>query len=284
MVLGGGEPLLAPHTPELLRRIKSQGMAGMLTTNATLLSPAVRALLVEIGWDEVHISLDGATPATHDRMRGRAGAFRRSVAATCRLRSLRDQRGQGLPKIVIHTVLTRFNVAELSGLVRLAAAVGAESVELDALVVYQEEQAEFALSPADDAALPARIEAALTVAKQVGVATNFQRFLSPESRDRGNRRPEAGPGAGLGRAPCLKPWHHLVVAANGHLSPCCVLAGEGESVADTSLAAVWEGSPYLQNLRTQMLTGVPAGRCAECSENILVHERNIRAALAPSAP
>lgn len=298
MVLGGGEPLLAPHTPALLRRIKARGMAGMLTTNGTLLTAPIRHLLVEIAWDEVHISVDGATPATHDRLRGRSGAFRKTLASACRLRALRDAtlvRPSGvaehapppdlglrrkLPRLTLHCVLTRLNVNELPALVRLAASVGADSVELDALVAYRPEQAAFALSAADHARLPDRLQAGVAAGQATGVHTNFARFLASNTVSRGSNPPPAGSGEGYAKAPCLKPWHHLVIAADGHLSPCCVLAGEGESVAEMPLAAAWESSPYLAKLRAGMLAGKPGGRCAECSENILAHERNIRAELA----
>lgn len=294
MVLGGGEPLLAPHTPALLRRIKARGMAGMLTTNGTLLTDPVRRLLVEIAWDEVHISVDGATPATHDRLRGRAGAFRKTIAAVCRLRGLRDatlatanspERREfapdpRMPRLTLHCVLTRLNVDELPALVSLAAAVGADAVELDALVAYRPEQAEFALTAPERTRLPTQLREGMSAATRVGVRTNFARFLASSAVERGTVAPPAGDGTGYRKAPCLKPWHHLVIAADGHLSPCCVLAGEGESVADVSLSSAWEGSPYLGNLRERMLSGTPGGRCAECSENILVHERNIRAELA----
>lgn len=279
MVLGGGEPLLAPHAPALLRRVKERGLVGTLTTNGTLLTAAIRQLLLAIAWDEVHVSVDGATPATHDRLRGRAGAFRKTLSSVCRLRAGRDAAGRSLPRIVLHCVLTRNNVDELPALVRLAGAVGADAVELDALVAYRPEQHTFALGVGELARLPHRLGEAMAVAVEVGVRTNFDRFLAGSTVQRGSKAPPAGTGSGYAKAPCLKPWHHLVVAADGHLSPCCVLTGEGESVASTSLGAAWEGSAYLTNLRRGMLSGTPGGRCAECSENILVHERNIRAAL-----
>ncbi|MEC7946412.1 MAG: radical SAM protein, partial [Myxococcota bacterium] len=67
-VLGGGEPLARRDvTPALLRRVKQHGMQGVLTTNGTLLGPTLATQLVETGWDEIHFSIDGPTPALHDR-------------------------------------------------------------------------------------------------------------------------------------------------------------------------------------------------------------------------
>lgn len=279
MVLGGGEPLLSPSAPALLQRVKARGLAGMLTTNGTLLTAPTRQLLVDIGWDEVHVSLDGASPRTHDRLRGRDGAFNRTVKNLCRLRALRDATGRKLPRLALHTVLTVLNVDELPALVRLAAAVGAVRVELDALVAYRPEQRALELDEPARQRLPRRLAEGLEVAAQLRVSTTFARFLDAATTARGERPPAPGEGEGLRRAPCLKPFHHLTVSADGRLSPCCVLAGEGESVADTPLSEAWSSSPYLRRLRDTMLSGVATGRCAECSENILAHEREIRSRL-----
>lgn len=280
MLLGGGEPLLSPATPPLIRRAKALGMAGTLTTNGTRMDAPFRALLVETGWDEVHVSVDGATPETHDALRGKPGAFARTVAATCRLRRERDAAGAGHPRIALHAVLTRRNVAELPALVRLAAAVGAFRIEVDALVAYRPEQRALALGPAEEAALPALVAEARAEADRLGLATTLDRFARADTLRRGDRPPARGDGDGIAGAPCLKAWHHLVIQHDGRTSPCCVLAGEGESVADRPLAEVWGGGAYLEGIRAGMRAGRPPGRCAECSENILAHERAIRARLA----
>lgn len=276
-VLGGGEPTLSAATPAILRRVKALGMEGVLATNGTRLD-AYAAQLVEIGWDEVHVSVDGAVAATHDRLRGKAGAFHRTVAATCRLRRLRDAAGRAAPRLALHAVVTRENVGELAGIVRLAAALGAPRVDFDALVAYTPEQRALSLSAEQAAALPALAAAALAEAEHLGVATTLARFARPDTLARGARLPEKGDGDGVAAAPCLKAWHWLAVQHDGRTSPCCVLAGEGESVAERPVAEVWEG-PYLEAIRAGMRAGRPTGRCAECSENILAAERELRARL-----
>ncbi len=282
MVLGGGEPLIAAHTVDVMRRAKAHGLWGSLTTNGTLLGPSVRAALVEMAWDEVHISIDGALARTHDRLRGHAGAFARTVRNVCALRAARDRVKSG-PRLLLHTVLTRDNVDELEGLVHLAHALGADAVELDALVAYRPEQEAFALGPEEQARLGDRLRAGIAAATRLGVRTTYARLLDPGALARGERAPPLpdvpGTTPDFARAPCLKAWHHLTVAADGHIAACCVLAGEGGSVAETSLSTVWQSDPFLQKLRAGMLEGRPTGRCVECSENLLAHERAIHARL-----
>lgn len=278
MVLGGGEPLLAPATAAIVRRAKARGLVGFLTTNGTRLG-AHAALLVETGWDEVHVSIDAADAPTHDRLRGQKGAFRSAVRALCQLRQRRDAARSPVPRLGLHTVLTRENADQLDAILRLAHALGCERVDVDALVAYRPEQRALALTPDQAEALPGRAAAALAVAEQLGLATTLGSFLDRGTLDRGRRPPAAGAGPGLAAAPCLKAWHHLVVQADGRTSPCCVLAGVGPPLEGRSLADFWATDPTLRDLRNAMRAGRPPGRCAECSENILVHERNIRAAL-----
>ncbi len=297
LVLGGGEPLLAAATPALLRQARARGLAGMLTTNGTRLD-RYASLLVEIGWNEVHVSIDGASPETHDALRGRPGSFARTVRGLCRLRSLRDASGGGAPALALHTVITRRNVDELADIVRLAHALGCGRVEFDALVAYRPEQEALLLDAPAEARFASRAREALEAAQSRGIATTLERFLVPGAlrRSPGGGSlgrgavgpPQRPPDSSLARAPCLKAWHHLVIGPDGRTAPCCVLAGEGESLRGGSIAAFWDArhagaSRYFGELRAAMATGTAPPRCAECSPNLLTHERAIRARLTSRA-
>ncbi len=264
MVLGGGEPLLAEATATILRTAGHRGLQGFLTTNGTRLA-RFAPLLAEISWDEVHVSIDGASAQTHDRLRGQRGAFRQSVRGLCALRQQAPGTRRGL-----HTVVTRENIDELAEIVRLGASLGCTRVEFDHLIAYRPEQVRLALSEVQRASLPERIAEIEGVALSLGVETTAAGLLSR----RGLAPPPPSTQRGLAGAPCLKAWHHLVIQADGKVSPCCVLAGEGEIV--TSVADSWERDPFLSRVRTAMLTQAPMQRCRECSQNILVHERAIR--------
>jgi MoaA/NifB/PqqE/SkfB family radical SAM enzyme len=283
-VLGGGEPLLRRDVvPALFVRAKALGMEGILTTNGTLLHGALAQTLCDIGWDEVHISVDGATPAVHDALRGQRGAFRRTVQNACRLRRLRDAAGRRHPRLAVHTVITNRNHTEVAEILRLAHALGAFRVDFDGLIAYTPEQQAFALSAAERLTLAEAAAAALPLAAALGLATTLERFTAPEAPNRGERLPAAPAAPGLHGAPCLKAWHYLVVQADGRSSPCCVLAGEGGSAAAQSLQALWSSDPFLQRVREGMAQGRPLPRCRECSPNILAHEALIRAHL-PEGP
>ena len=288
-LLGGGEPLAARAlTPALMARAKALGMEGILTTNGTLMGPELREQLVSTGWDEVHFSVDGPTAAIHDGLRGQPGCFRRVVTKICRLRALRDKRGAQLPRIALHFVLTRTNFHTLEDMVRLGHTLGAFRIDFDALIAYQPEQLALALQPHEQAQVPALARRAMALAERLGIATTLEHFLDPRNLHRGSDQgalvvetPAPAHGADdmlsqLRRAPCLKAWHYIVVQADGRTSPCCVLAGQGESVEQRSLVDVWRSGDFLEEIRAAMLAGTPPPRCSECSANILAHERVVR--------
>lgn len=280
-VLGGGEPLARKDAaPALLRRIKERRMEGILATNGTLLGADLAHQLIDTGWDEVHVSIDAPDAATHDLLRGQAGAFRRTVRNTCRLSQLRVRRGLSSPKIALHFVLTRLNWRTLPGMIDLAVALGAFRVDFDALIAYTPEQQALQLSPAERAAVPDVARRAIENADKHGIITTLDHFLHPERLDRGNTRIEIPEEPGLQGAPCLKAWHYLVIQADGRSSPCCVLAGEGGQVQGQGLAGLWRDDPFLNAVRQGMLDKTPLARCRECTWNILAHEADVRGELA----
>ncbi|MDI6752113.1 MAG: radical SAM protein [bacterium] len=71
VLLIGGEPLMYPDLPVLIKFLKDRGFTVMVTTNGTLL---VSQTLVELKIDSMLASIDGATEKTNDEIRGK-GTF-----------------------------------------------------------------------------------------------------------------------------------------------------------------------------------------------------------------
>ncbi len=281
-LLGGGEPLLAREiTPALMRRTKELGMEGILTTNGILFDAALTEQVLSTGFDEIHFSIDGPDPEVHDALRGVRGAFRKTVTNIQRLHGEKTARGLDTPRIALHFVLTNANFTRLGDMVRLGHALGAFRIDFDALIAYRPEQLVWQLTDAQRRAVPEHAREALALAEKLDIATTLENFLQVENLERGRGAlPTPAQGAeGLSAAPCLKAWHYLVVQSDGRTSPCCVLAGEGESIMNTSLSGLWSHSPFLNKVRDGMLQGSPLPRCQECSANILAHEHVIRSHL-----
>jgi Fe-coproporphyrin III synthase len=80
ILFSGGEPLIRPDILDLIRYATQQGRRAVLSTNGTLITPALAEKLKDIGLSYVGISLDGLEE-THDAFRGFSGTFARVMAA-----------------------------------------------------------------------------------------------------------------------------------------------------------------------------------------------------------
>ena len=120
----GGEPLVYRPLPRVLAAARSLGLLTSVTTNALLLDER-RLEAIAPHLSLLAISLDGA-PASHDRMRGRAGAFEKMHGR------LGAVRGTGVPFGFIFT-LTWSNLQELEWVAEFAASEGASLLQVHPL-------------------------------------------------------------------------------------------------------------------------------------------------------
>ena len=80
ILFSGGEPLIRTDILDLIRYATQQGRRAVLSTNGTLITPALAEKLKDIGLSYVGISLDGLQE-THDAFSGFSGTFARVMAA-----------------------------------------------------------------------------------------------------------------------------------------------------------------------------------------------------------
>jgi MoaA/NifB/PqqE/SkfB family radical SAM enzyme len=122
VILTGGEPLTHPDWRSLLDfSCRSAGLREVvLQTNATLIDTDIAQDLSAPDLPDLHIqvSLDGASPATHDRLRG-AGAFHRAMIGIENLCAV----GMG-PRIRIAFTEMRHNFHEIPDLLEMLDRMG----------------------------------------------------------------------------------------------------------------------------------------------------------------
>ncbi len=126
--ISGGEALLHPQCNEFIARIRGHGLPATLNTNALLLADQGRAeAVVKADPTNVNISIDGATAATHDKIRGREGALEMALQGMRNLAAEARRAGSGMT-ITAVTVVNRQNKGEVADIARLAAANGAQQI------------------------------------------------------------------------------------------------------------------------------------------------------------
>ncbi|MGQ9689634.1 MAG: 12,18-didecarboxysiroheme deacetylase [Desulfobaccales bacterium] len=113
VLFSGGEPLMRPDLFDLVSHTVAAGMRAVISTNGTLITREVALHLKDLGLSYVGISLDGVE-ATHDRFRGKKGAFAAAMAGVHRCQEV------GL-KVGLRFTLNRSNFREVPAIFDLVA-------------------------------------------------------------------------------------------------------------------------------------------------------------------
>ena len=116
VAFGGGEPLGVPHCWEIFDILAAAGIALKIETDGSRIDAAAADRITALDVDCVQISVDGATAATHDRVRP-GSSFAAAVGAIERLAA----RGS-TPQFVF--VPTRYNIDEIAEAFDLAVSLG----------------------------------------------------------------------------------------------------------------------------------------------------------------
>jgi radical SAM protein with 4Fe4S-binding SPASM domain len=263
---GIGEPLLARDLPAMVAEAHRRGARVLFNTNAIALSARMARRLIDAGLDELRVSMDAADPRTYRRLRGVDG-YRKAMANTERLCSIRRENGAVRPEVWLFFVCMRENLAELPRVIEQAGAIGVDAVNLQRLVYFGtgeavQEQSTFG-APADPET-EAMIDRCIAVAARVGV-----RLAGSGRRDPDHAMlaiDSARPWAGCGR-----PWRSTYVTANGNVLPCCIAPFSTRdydgivlgNVFDEPLERIWNGPAYAR-FRSAHRSAEPPEPCRGC--------------------
>ena len=121
---GGGEPLLRTDIFDILAHTKQLGFYTSISTNGILLDEHCARRLKQLNVDHVCVSLDGARPETHDRIRNKKGTYEKAIngVKNCRSAGMTTQ---------ISTVVMKSNINELRDMFTLL-----ESLHVDGWYIY----------------------------------------------------------------------------------------------------------------------------------------------------
>lgn len=114
---GGGEPFLRPDFPDILDYAHTKGIVTCVSTNGTVIDRNLAARLGAMDLLYIQVSLDGATAATNDAVRG-AGTFERILAGIGLLAEC------GVRGLSTNTVVTAVNFREIVEIYRFGAERG----------------------------------------------------------------------------------------------------------------------------------------------------------------
>jgi len=264
---GLGEPLLHPRFFDMVSYAASRGVRVSVNTNLTLVTPRNAERIATCGLDTVHVSVDGATAATYERIRVDARFDRLERNA---LRLMDAVRRHGTPRVAMTAVAMRENLDELAALVELAARWGIGSLSVQHLCHdFGESTLPARYAPMRDFVSEqtlvgfdaARVERAFTAAREAAARTGVDLRLPRVTPI--EHAPETP-----GRARCDWPWRGPYVSYDGTAMPCCMIAtpdrGALGNVVRDGVEAVWNGDAY-EEFRARLGSSDPPEICRSCS-------------------
>ncbi len=247
----GGEPFLEDRIFELVDFLHGMGLSITIETNGTLITGECATYLRERDVSLVCVSLDGARPETHDRLRGRDGSFREAT------RAIRYLSEQGL-KVQVITTLHRENMDELEALLEMLTGFGIDSLSINPLMPSGrgKELFERGLSPS--------LEELLEVDRMIEKIRDgypFEIHLSLPLAFRSMGTITEG-----GTCEC-NILTILGILGNGDVSICGVGYVERPlvfgSLRREGIGEIWLNSPFLRSFREGLVEGLK-GVCGIC--------------------
>jgi radical SAM protein len=128
LLLTGGDPLMRDDFFDLIEHAKRHGIYVAVAASVTpKLNEVTISRMKKMGVDIMSLSLDGASPETHDRLRGVKGTWRDTI------RALKLAKEVGL-RAQINTTVMRSNINELAEIFHVVRETGAVAWEVFFLI------------------------------------------------------------------------------------------------------------------------------------------------------
>jgi len=236
---GGGEPTIHPHFPDLIKSLQNNTLAVGLITNGTLLRPGSReAIRNHVDW--ARVSLDAATPKTHQTIHGTKD-FQRIIDNVSWLAKHATRTLVGL-----NFVTEPRNINEIHAFARMGRDLGVAYISL-----------RYVFDPNSSLSESVRLEMRDQVRSAKSLETDSFRVmlgnLDEACLDTDTSAPQTG-------ERCLGPNLVGVVGAEGEVYACCFLRGNKSfgfgNINEQSFTRIWNGKR-----RREVMERVYRGDC-----------------------
>lgn len=252
VILTGGEPTERSDLIELVQHSRNLGLRAVMATCGYAIDDASLAALKEAGVLALSFSLDGATAQTHDAFRRTPGAFETVI------RAAEVTRRAGL-RFQINTTITRTNLAEVPAIAKLASRLGAYCFNPFILVPTGrgDEIREEILEPSQYAKLlgdllalrnDSPIELRVTCGPQYARLYRETEVQQPHVHISG----------------CMGGRGFGFISHRGDIQTCGFLDISAGNLVENGydFAAIWDQSPFLQEIRD---VASYKGKCGNCA-------------------
>lgn len=291
------EPTMHARFDEILGIVgETKGPGYLLTTNATTLTERRIQALFDCNMGGINISIDGATPATFERIRQR-GKFHNVVKAIGRINHIKGSRGLGrdhCPLLQINYTLMRSTIRELPQMVELCREWNVHRLTLQHIYVVDQTGLQAESLVHEPALSDSILRECKVTCEAYGIQTTFPVLFDPDPEPlRANEAPAAMPEPDplVAEPPlfCYAPWRMLRIRWNGTAHPCDLWSGVPiGDLRTSSFQEIWNSPQYLR-LRWDHARRQPTHpNCVGCSmittDNLEGRAKRTPLVLTPAAP
>ena len=259
IILTGGEPLLRDDIFDIASYGTKIGLRMVMAFNGTLVTPEIVDKLIASGIKRISVSLDGASPETHDEFRGEPNAF------TDALRGIEMVKAAGLD-FQINTTITKTNLDEIPNILKLAEDIGAVALHIFLLVPTG--RGKYIIDSAIDAQQYEETlnwfydqQSETNLQLKATCAPHYYRILRQRAKQDGKKVTFETHGLDAVTRGCLAGTGFCFISHVGRVQTCGFLDVECGDITKQSFKDVWENSKVFTELRDFKNL---EGKCGAC--------------------
>jgi len=263
-----GEVFLHPEVYlKMLKMAKEAGCEVRTISNGTLLVSEISERLVDLGLDNLTISIDAATSKTYQAIRV-GGDFKTLVKNLKKLYKIKKRKNSSKPDVQLAFVGMKRNIMELPELVKLASKLGVKNVILQGMGEYEDTEGE-SLTYHHREFGKSIYEKAMVIGQKKGVNVTL---FPPDQFDevsvhaepvRGSLEEEWEIPKGYRKA-CDVPWKEAVITTTGDVLTCCAAQRPVGNILQTPFHEIWTSHAY-REFRKQVVSKHPPLMCVTCT-------------------
>lgn len=250
IMFSGGEPLMHRNFFEIAENAFNQGMNVQLATNATLITKQMAERLTDICVG-AHVSLDGATPKVHNKIRQQSGSWRHTI------QGIRNLIANNVP-VSIATVVTKINIEQIPEIYFIAGELGVDSYRILPFIPFGRGRniRDLEVSPKEMREIIGYLRQYREENKLQISTMPFECLYSPPSKKHINPDTQIG---------CDGARDQCTITSTGDVLPCNYFKGVvAENVKSHKFSWIWENSHFLNYFRSLTISDI-RGACQSCA-------------------
>jgi radical SAM protein with 4Fe4S-binding SPASM domain len=255
VTLGGGEPTLARHLPQLVDYLcREKKLLTILVSNGVLLQKYIPQL-VKSRLDKLCISIDGPE-RVHDEIRGVKGSFQKAFSALEALIAERKKHKSLFPNIQVNFTISNHNYYYLTEFIQMFDEIDIDAINVFHLLFKNEEMVklhnqiyngDFQTTISNVGYIDiSKIDIDNLVAQIEGLRHSKRNiFFGPDLTSQEIRPYYQEPLSFIHNHRCYVAWDQTAIMSNGDVLPngACISYKLG-NVKETSLKEIWNGQRY----------------------------------------